>query len=323
MTRRLPIAVVGLLAPGIVMLVAVIVAALVAPAGDVVVHWGVAGDPDGWAPAWTVVVGMAALGILNAVAFGLPLVATRREGPSTMHKILASVAVAFGVLMASLGLWVLLAQRDADATPDVAVGLGISLGLAAVAAVLAWFVSPRAVAVEPRGTVAAPLPLARGERAVWLSRTRLSTPGLVAVLTAVVASGGAAVVSNVVTEGRLALLFLVPAVLLAVLVLTSFWVVRVDADGLDVRGALGWPRFGMPAAEIASAGTVDVQAVGEFGGWGIRSGRGRRTGIVMRSGEALEAQARDGRALVVTVDDAGTAAALLSAVAERAATEAG
>jgi hypothetical protein len=36
------------------------------------------------------------------------------------------------------------------------------------------------------------------------------------------------------------------------------------------------------------------------------------------SGEALEVQNRDGSALVVTVDDADTAARLLSAVAQRA-----
>jgi hypothetical protein len=39
----------------------------------------------------------------------------------------------------------------------------------------------------------------------------------------------------------------------------------------------------------------------------------------MRTGEALEVKNRNGSALVVTVDDAGTAARLLSAVAERAA----
>ena len=63
-----------------------------------------------------------------------------------------------------------------------------------------------------------------------------------------------------------------------------------------------------------------MRVLGEFGGWGIRFGRGRRLGIVMRSGEALDVQNRNGSALVVTVDDAATAAALLKAVAARSGT---
>jgi hypothetical protein len=321
---RIPVPVVGLAVPAVISLAAVTTAFVVAPARDIAVHWGPDGTADGWAPAWTVVVGMAVLGVIDALAFGLPLFATRREGPSAFQKLIAAIAVAFGVLMAALGLWVLLSQLDAAAEPPtIGVGLPLSVVIALVSGVLAWFATPRPMPVDPKGVAAEPLALAPGERAVWIGRTRLAWPGLVAVVVAIVASLGAAVAANVTTEGRVGALFLVPVVLLAVLVLTSFWVVRVDDDGLDVHSPLGWPRFRMPAAEVASAGTVEVSAVGEFGGWGIRSGKGRRLGIVMRSGHALEAQNRDGRALVVTVDDAGTAAALLSAVAARATAERG
>jgi hypothetical protein len=146
-----------------------------------------------------------------------------------------------------------------------------------------------------------------------VGRTRLATAGIVAILAAVLVSLAASVVAILVTEGRLGAVLVVPFVLTAVLLLTASWNVRIDDSGLEIRSAAGWPRFRMPAAQVASAGTTEVQALGEFGGWGIRAGGGRRLGIVMRSGTAL----------VVTVDDASTAAALLGAVAERAAATGG
>jgi hypothetical protein len=60
-----------------------------------------------------------------------------------------------------------------------------------------------------------------------------------------------------------------------------------------------------------------VVPLGEFGGFGLRWGPGRRLGIITRGGEALEVQRRDGRTVVVTVDDAATAAGLLMAFAAR------
>jgi hypothetical protein len=56
-----------------------------------------------------------------------------------------------------------------------------------------------------------------------------------------------------------------------------------------------------------------VEAIGTFGGWGLRwAGRGR-IGIITRSGPALEVRRHDGSSLVITVDDAAAAAALLTA----------
>jgi hypothetical protein len=75
--------------------------------------------------------------------------------------------------------------------------------------------------------------------------------------------------------------------------------------------------YRVAAADVASAGTTSVVPLGEFGGYGIRFGLGRRLGVITRGGEALEVQRRDGRAVVVTVDDAATAAGLLTAYAAK------
>ncbi|MGB3910726.1 MAG: DUF1648 domain-containing protein [Pseudolysinimonas sp.] len=316
---RLPLAVIAILVPLVVTLVGILVIVPFVPARDIAVHWGPSGEPDGYAPAWVTVLVLAIVGVLTPLAFGIPLFATRRDGVSFTQKTLAVVSLWLAVFLVLLGGWMIFGQQDAGAAPPP-VGLGplLAFGVSLPVAVLAWAFAPPIVPVEPVGTPAEPLPIADGERAVWLGRTRLATPGLIVVVLAILLSAAAGVFAAIVTDGAAAAVLGVPVLVLALLLTTSYWTVRADATGLTVRSATGWPRFHVAADEIAQAGTTRATALGEFGGWGIRFGRGRRLGIIMRSGEALEVQNRDGGALVVTVDDAGTAARLLSAVAHRA-----
>jgi hypothetical protein len=313
---RLPLTVIGIVLPALISLVGILIVLPFVPARDIVVHWGASG-PDGYAPAWTFVIGMGAMGLLAPVAFGIPLLATRGEQPSVQQKVLAAVSIAVSGLLAVIGVWVILGQQEPGVVPAVWTGLVPALVVAAGLGALGWWLSPAAVAVASSGRSATPLPLAPGERAVWIGRTHLATPGIAAIAVVIVVTAVIAVIATAVTDGLLGALICVPVLLLIVLLTTSFWTVQADDSGLTVRSAAGWPRFHTAAAEIAEAGTTDVRVLGEFGGWGIRFGRGRRLGIVMRSGEALEVQNRDGSALVVTIDDAGTAARLLSAVAKR------
>lgn len=321
MTRpRLPLAVIAILLPLVVTLVGIVVIVPFVPERDIVVHWGLNGAPDGFAPAWVTVLVIALAGVLAPLAFGIPVLATRRDGVSFTQKMLAVVSLWLTVFLVLLGGWMIFGQQEAGAEPPaVGPALLLAFGISLPVAALAWVLAPPTVPVEPVGTPAEPLPIAAGERAVWIGRTRLATPGLIAVVLAIVLSAAAGVFAVIVTDGAAAAVLGVPVLLFALLLMTSFWTVRADATGLTVRSATGWPRFRVPADEIAQAGSTRATALGEFGGWGIRFGRGRRLGIVMRSGEALEVQNRDGGALVVTVDDADTAARLLSAVAGRAA----
>lgn len=316
---RLPLLVIAILLPLVVTIVGILVVVPFVPAREIAVHWGLGGEPDGYAPAWVTVLVLAIVGVLTPLAFGIPLFVTRRDGVSITHKMLAVVSLWLALFLVVLGGWMIFGQQDAAAPPPgVASGLLFAFGISIPVAAVAWVFAPPTVPVEPVGMPAEPLPIADGERAVWLGRTRLATPGLVAVAVGIVLSAASGVVAALVTDGAAAAVLGVPVLLLALLLTTSFWTVRADATGLTVRSATGWPRFRVAAPDIAQAGTTRATALGEFGGWGIRFGRGRRLGIIMRSGEALEVQSRDGGALVVTVDDAGTAARLLSAVALRA-----
>jgi hypothetical protein len=100
---------------------------------------------------------------------------------------------------------------------------------------------------------------------------------------------------------------------------TASWPVRVDEAGLTVRSALGWPQFVVTAADVESAAVAQVTPLGEFGGYGLRYAPNGRVGIITRRGEALDVKRRNGRSLVVTVDDAGTAAGLLTTLSARVA----
>lgn len=315
---HLPITVIGVLLPAVVSVAGIVVALAALPgSAEIAVHWGIDGSPDNFAPAWSVVVILAIVSLAAVLCFGLVLGASEGDGPTVTRQVLAVAALFLAVLLSVLAAWTILSQRDGSSAP-VWQGLVLAGGAALLAAATAALLLPPTIGVAASASPAEPLPLGATERAVWIGRARLATPGVIAISAAIAFAAVAGVVVAIASDGRAAAALLLPVVLLLALLMTSFWTVRVDDAGLTVRSASGWPRFHTPAAQIVSAGTIEVTPLGEFGGWGIRFGRGRRLGVVMRSGVALEVQKRDGSALVVTVDDAAAAAGLLNAVAARA-----
>ncbi|MFB7860682.1 hypothetical protein [Streptomyces sp. NPDC056069] len=93
--------------------------------------------------------------------------------------------------------------------------------------------------------------------------------------------------------------------------------VTVDRRGLTVTPSLvSRPRIRIPLDEVVSASVRDVDAFAEFGGWGYRT-RPHRSGLVLRSGEALVVRRAGGWEFVVTVGDAATAAGLLNTLVTR------
>jgi hypothetical protein len=102
------------------------------------------------------------------------------------------------------------------------------------------------------------------------------------------------------------------------LVVFLHWTVVVGEVGLTVRSALSRPRFVIPLNEVEMAEVVQVRPLPEFGGWGIRGGKGGRVGVIIRKGPALQVHRSGGRIFLVTVDDAETGAALLNTLAARA-----
>ncbi|MBN9607124.1 MAG: DUF1648 domain-containing protein [Actinomycetales bacterium] len=291
-----------------------------APA-EIALHWGADGRPDGFGAPALLVVLVAVLGVGLSALFGALLVATVRDpwSPSIWHKILAAASSGATALVATIGVWTLASQLEPGADPSIAVGMGSSFAAGAVVGVVSWFLQPRAVRATGSATSsAAPLELRPDERAVWVGVARAATP-TVAVLTLALLIVLGLCAGIVAFSGPAAWPFLLVPLLIAILMAAfARFTVRIDESGVVVRGGLGLPSWTIRAVDVASTAATRVEALSDFGGWGVRFGTGRRTGVVTRSGEALEIRRRSGRALVVTIDDAETAAALLVAYAARA-----
>jgi hypothetical protein len=289
----------------------------------VAVHWGPSGAPDRFGPAWISPVLTVAVGLGVPVLFtALAVPAIRRDGGGAAARLLGAVAAATAALLAVLAAGTLVMQAgvsDAATGPAVWGALLVALIVTGAVGLGAWFAqpSPPPRTAEP-GTVR-PVTLRPGERTVWLQRTTIGSGvtvvlvlvvAILAVVTILMALFTEPVVASIMGGATVVMGFAVAS--------TAEFAVRVDASGLTVSSALGWPRIHVPLAEVASARAVTVQPMAEFGGWGVRWAPGR-FGVVLRAGEALEVRRRShGRAVVVTVDDAATGAGLLEAMAHRA-----
>jgi len=279
----------------------------------VAVHF-TADGPDGFSSLAAAVWPTAAISALLSVGFWALAFFWGRT--AQVRRVAAASAVGLSAFLSALVVGTLAAQRGLSDAADVE-GVGAAFAWASVigiaaAALAAWAVpaDTHQPATEPVPSAAEVLDLGPAEAATWVTHAE---------------SRAALVVGSAVVVLQLALallldlpVLLIPAVVVAVLVLSSTWfTVTVDHRGLTVRSALGRPRFVVPIDEVEQAHVVVVSPLAEFGGWGYRVGRGGRVGVVLRAGEGLQVERSGGRSFVVTVDDAATGAALLNTLASR------
>lgn len=279
----------------------------------VATHWGSDGA-DGFsslagATIVPLTVGAVVTVLLWALAWRLGHVPSTRRLANGMNTWLA-------VLLSTIVLGSLDAQRGLQDAADVG-GIGgvVTLGLVVATAVglAVARLTPAGVASPASGPVpvgARRLPLGVDERAVWFSRVH-GGPGLT------VGALGAAVVGVLAVSTTQWWMLLITAAVLALMVSMFSWTVRVDESGLTVRSSLGVPRTLVPLGEVVEARATTVRSFRDFGGWGWRTALDGRTGVVVRSGCALEVTRSTGGVFVVTVDDATTAAALINSLADR------
>jgi hypothetical protein len=281
----------------------------------VALHWGT-GGADGFGPSAMLP------GLLAVFAFGVPVllggivILTPRETFGFGQKLLSTLSLATTVLLVVTFLVITAQQRGLDdprQAPGISPTLLIGFAAAVVVGVGAWFILPKWSPVDPSWRAAEPLALARDERAVWLGTARFPIGIVAAILVPTLAVGAISSWAAAQRGGPAWLLLAVPVVMVLAVLGSVDWRIRVDAGGLQVRSLLGVPRWRIPLADIAEVGTTSVAGLAEFGGWGLRwAGRGR-IGIITRSGPALEVRCHDGSSLTITVDDAASAAALLTA----------
>lgn len=291
----------------------------------IAIHWGVDGGPDGYGPLAVAVLSTAAIGL------GVPLLIAasalnglRRGDRGPAYRMMGALAGATSVFTAVLTTSSVLMQRgvaEAADGPSVLPWLLVAAVVAVPVGVLAWFLQPDERIVSTPTTAAISPPLSSGERAVWLRSVRLARGGLIVLGAALALLVVVTILTVAVSGSAVAATILIVLIVLmaAVIAATVVFHVRVDATGLTVNSATGFPRIHLPLAEIDRVEVVEVSPMGEFGGWGLRWAPGGGFGVVLRTGPGIRVTRRDRRVFTVTVDDAGTGAALLAAEAERAA----
>lgn len=280
----------------------------------VATHWGASGQPDDWTSLGAALV---TAGVLTLV---MPLVLLALGAAMRAIRELAALALGMAVFLAGVSQGATWAQRGTDGSGQISIArvLGGALVAALLVGIAAWLVLAGVAAPEPRlpggrTPTAAPLDLPDGARVAWFGGVRVARGPLVFAGTVlVVALALDAWLWLRVDRGIAAVVLLVT--LVAALGLAMF-ASRVTIDQRGVRlSALGVPFVRIPLAAITGA-SVDphVEPLGNYGGWGWRLGHdGRSSGLVTSAGEGLVVQRGDQRDLVVTIDRADEAAAVLA-----------
>lgn len=300
---------VAVVAPGMVVLLTLVVAALVAASNlpdRMAVHFGADGTADGWSSPWPVFwITLAVTAGAVALAFAALRMPDRRTA--------ATLVLVANLFAGSLGTaWIVLAATNT--VGDRTLSGWWTVPFLAVSAVIA------AVPVVALVRTASPLPahdveplrIGSDTRVAW--RARIGSRWFAALGAVVVGLGigtglamAPADLGTAVASGAV----LVVAGL-AVLVLAR---VELTVDRRGMRLTSTWTRIPLmrvPLERIESCGWEDVSP-GQWGGCGYRfSGRG--VAYVVRSGPGLVARLRGGQARMVTVPDAAGGAAALGAL---------
>ncbi len=274
----------------------------------IAIHWGMDGMPDASAP---LVVDALVMLVATALVALVPLLAAggadRRDA-----RLLVAVGQGMGAFFLFLRHRTLALNVDASVWSDAGAltlaDLGVLALLVLPAVALGWWLGGARPERVRQVRAPARVVLPSDGDLTWLGHQSWPFGRLLGPL---LAAGGAVLAAVRVTPDGLIIGATLALTGLAVWALTSI-TVAVGPAGLRVRfGPLGWPGVRVPLDGITGVELEDVDPL-FYGGWGYRVLPGVRA-VVVRRGEGLRI-ARSGRPdLIVTVDDAATAAAVLAA----------
>ncbi|HEY4269226.1 MAG TPA: hypothetical protein VGM94_13645 [Galbitalea sp.] len=281
---------------------------------QLIIHWG--SGPDRYGPWWTYAILVAAIGFPVIALMGFFIArATRMVGINAWIPAIAVGITVFHALGMGVGSVVFNASPLAPALP-----LAGGAVLAVASALLTWRILPREAPASSFVEASDALPMKQGEVAAWTGKVDLPAWFVTMVATIAALLVGLGVLLFLTKGWHVWPVFFAPTLLLAVILVTAQFSVTAGPRGFAVRSVLGWPRLTVPASDVAKAGVVSIDPMADFGGWGIRwvigPNRKGRWGVVTRRGTGIEVVRRDGRSIVVTIDDASSAAAILETYAK-------
>ncbi|WP_244189423.1 DUF1648 domain-containing protein [Streptomyces incarnatus] len=279
-------------------------------------HWSGGAAPDSSMPLWEASLFPAGLWLLIALVLS---VRWRRSWPVARPWRAIALAPTAAVLVGAQACVVRanLDRTDWREARDPALAVVLVLALAALAGVVAWWLTTRTASTTPPAPTPA-LDLPEGERLVWFSRAANPWLQLLAALTGLTAVGAlVALIAGLSGPAVLLPVCVICAIASLAGALFSSVQAKVSESGLKVSfGPLGWPARHWPPAAIESA-RAERRQPSQVGGWGYRlSGLG--TTVMLRAGDCLVVRPRGRRTdFAVSVDDAERGAALLNALRRR------
>jgi hypothetical protein len=265
------------------------------------IHWGVGGQPNGHGPWWVPVLLLTVLWCVAWVAL--------LSIPPTHRREVAAGVYSIGVLLVGVQTVSVFANLDktswtrAHDFPNLLVVLVFTLAVLVIGAAIGWAISGPDALPEPGTADARVRPsagLQPGERVVWTGAAHNRGMYVLAAVLIVPA----------LAFGRVPL-FIVGVIAVAVALWCSRVHVVVGPAGITTAiGVLAWPRRLISYDECSGADVVNVVPLA-YGGWGWRI-RPHRTAVVVRKGDAIDLELRNGNHFVVTVDGAEQAAGVVN-----------
>jgi len=283
---------------------------------QLVAHWNSAGEPTRTTTLTRMLLpfligGPATIALFTAIGIGMGNDANTRKWIGAMN-------IWAGLFFGGYIITPLWFQRGLDGSEPIqmnALILGIIIGISTVGLLTTWALLPG----DPKmpAITAIPHDAARSEvngtqRAVWYRRIYLGLQGKLVY-------GGCVLLICTMTFIMHSLLMWFFAGIIALLVFSQLsYKITINSTGISFRSICGWPRGHVPIEEIVAASVTEVDPLAHFGGFGWRMGFGEnRTGIVLRTGEALRIERTGGRVLYITTDDAENAVALINTFGDR------
>jgi len=286
----------------------------------IVTHWGPEG-PNGYSSPVLYVWVQVLLGLGIPLLLTLPILILMKSSWGVTCRLLAAISAGTSALLCVVFVGSVAMQRESIST-GLSIGAVLALGFGAllVLGLIGWFVQPNVIRSTTQASDAASpdLRLAPGEKVAWFGTAAMGRPGIISLVVSVLILCATTVWVFMIGDGSWWILAIVTLLLVALIAVTLVFRVRVNAAGLRVRSIIGWPRWNVAASEITDIQVVQVDPMAEFGGWGLRIAVDGRMGIVLRTGEALQVTRSSGRVFVVTIDDARTAASVLTTAMKEA-----
>lgn len=287
-------------------------------------HWNARDVADGFSTLPSSIASTVCIGALTPLIVSVLIMPSmrKRQASTAIIRFQGATCLWLGVFLTLLVTLGVASQRgltDAREVGGTGAALVVGMFVGLVVAVPAAFLIPAVQVKKMPTTSPGSLLLSRSESLMWSETVsiRAGHAWFFYLLGCGVVACGFALLMRGDSLWLAVVLFLSALPLITGPLIERRMSVVVDRRGLTVRSWLGWPRFRARLGEIATVSVGETDAFGEFGGWGLRYRPGK-WGIVMKSGEALRVKRANGSELVVVVNGATEAAAVLAALVERA-----